>query len=184
MGVCYDQVVMFTLVFDASALISAARFEVLGVPILDHILSCSHLLIPRAVKIEVVDAGLKRGYPDALLLQERINSSEIGVIETQSAAGAFQTVLDDYGIEVGDKDLLLACRQFSDYDFVVVDDRLLYIILNRFDMRPRFLPDVPVWLARQGCWSEELAGKVLNAIRSRYRSGFITHSLEQLKGNL
>jgi hypothetical protein len=175
---------MLKLIFDASALITAARFEVDGTPILDHIFPGAHLWVPAAVKMETVDTGLELGYTDANLLQQRINSGKIQVVSTTPEVGAFQVVLDDYGIEAGDKDLLWACQQFLDYDFVVVDDRLLYIILSRFAMRPCFLPDLLVWLTRQGSWHEELARKALNAIRPRYRLGFITHSLEQLKGNL
>jgi len=172
------------LVFDASALIAAARFEIGRTPILDHILPHGCLLIPETVRAEVVDAGLRGRYPDAVLLSERIKSGAIQVMTTSPEAGAFRAVLDDYDIEAGDKDLLWLCRQSSDYEFAVVDDRLLYIILNRFEMRPRFLPDVMVWLAQQGDWSEDLARQALEAVRPRYRSGFITHSLEQLKGSL
>lgn len=175
---------MLKLVFDASALITAARFEVDGTPILDQILLGAHLWIPAMVKRETVDTGLEQGYTDAFLLQQRIRSGEIQVVNTSPEVSAFQVVLDDYGIEAGDKDLLWACRQFLDYDFVVVDDRLLYIILNRFGMHPCFLPDVLVSLAHRGRWSAELARKALDEIRPRYRLGFITHSLEQLKGNL
>jgi len=171
-------------VFDASALISAARFEIAGTPILDHILPHCRLIIPETVKLEVVDAGLSGGYSDATLLAERIDSAAIRVITTQPDVGPFQMILDDYGIEAGDKDLLRLCRQSPSYRFAVVDDRLLYIILNRFEMRPRFLPDVMVWLAQHGDWSEDLARRALDAVRARYRSGFITHSLEQLKGSV
>jgi hypothetical protein len=172
------------LVFDASALITAARFEVNGISILDHILSHCRILIPETVRTEVVDAGLQGGYADAILLSERINSGVIQVAMTQPKASAFQRVLDDYGIEAGDKDLLWLCRQLSNYEFAVVDDRLLYVILNRFEMRPRFLLDVMVWLAKRGDWPEDLARQALEVVRLRYRSGFITHSLEQLKGSV
>ena len=54
---------MLTFIFDASALIAAARFDVRGTPILDHILSCSHPSIPTTVKTQYrktnpVDLGL------------------------------------------------------------------------------------------------------------------------------
>jgi len=173
-----------TFVFDASALITAARYEIAGMSILDHILRHCHLLVPETVKLEVVDAGLSGGYADATLLAGCIDSGAIRVITTQPEAGSFQMILDDYGIEAGDKDLLWLCRQSPTYRFSVVDDRLLYIILNRFEMRPRFLPDVMIWFVQQGDWPEDLARRALNAVRARYRSGFITHSLEQLKGSV
>ncbi len=173
-----------TLVFDARALIAAARFELQKIPILDYILPHCRLISPETVKVEAVDAGLQGNYPDAVLLAERVKSGAIQVMTTKPEAGVFQTILDDYGIEAGDKDLLWLCHQLSSYEFTVTDDRLLYIILNRFGMRPRFLPDVIVWLAQQGNLSQYLARQALEAVRPRYRSGFITHSLEQLKGSL
>ena len=173
-----------TLVFDASALIASARFKVQGASILDHILSHCQALAPEVVKEEVIDAGLKRGYDDAVLLAERVKSGAIQIMTTAPEKSAFQRVIDDYGIEAGDKDLLWLCRQTPDYQFTVVDDRLLYIILNRFEMRPRFLPDILLWLVQKGYWSENLAFQALETMRPRYRLGFISHSLEILKGSL
>lgn len=134
--------------------------------------------------MEVIDNGLQGGYADAILLDQRVKSGEIRIIPTKPKANVFQSVLDDYGIEAGDKDLLWLCRQMKDYEFVVVDDRLLYIVLNRFQMQPRFLPDVLVWFAQRGSWSVEFTRQALNAVRPRYRRGFITHSLALMEGNL
>jgi len=67
---------------------------------------------------------------------------------------------------------------------VVVDDRLLYLILHRFAMRPIFLPDLIVVMAEEGAITEEIGEQLLEAIRSRYRTGFIEHSLLMLKGVL
>ena len=181
---CYDDDMKATFVFDARALITTARFEIVGTPILDHIIACCQLVISQTVKIEVVDAGLQGGYADAVLLDAQIGSGAIEVMTTQPNPGAFQTVLDDYGIEAGDKDLLWLCRQIQGYESAIVDDRLLYIVLSRFQMRPRFLPDLVVWLVQQGHWTVDLAREALNVTRPRYRTGFITHSLEQLKGSL
>ena len=83
-----------TLVFDASALITAARFEVEGTTILDHILPHYRVVIPETVKVEVVDAGLQGHYADAVLLAERVKTGVLQVITTHLAAGTFQTVLD------------------------------------------------------------------------------------------
>ena len=70
------------------------------------------------------------------------------------------------------------------YDYVVVDDRLLYLILHRFAMRPIFLPDLIVAMANERAITEEIGEQLLEAIRPRYRNGFIEHSLLMLKGVL
>ena len=172
------------LIFDASSLIAAVRFEVEGHPILDHILAKCQIFIPEAVKIEAIDEGLRGGYPDAVLLDRRVKSGSLNVIGTTPTQPNLESVIDDYGLEEGDKAFLRLCRERENYLWAVVDDRLLYIVLNRFDLRPRFLPDVIEWLVTEKMWSLELGEATLKAIRPRYRVGFISHSLERINGRL
>ena len=172
------------LIFDASSLIAAVRFEVDGQPVLDHVLAKCQVLIPEVVKIEAIDEGLRGGYPDAAILDQRVKSGDLKVIGPASAQPNLESVLDDYGLEEGDKALLRLCRNREKYLWAVVDDRLLYIVLNRFVLRPRFLPDVIEWLVNEKLWTLELGETALKAIRPRYRAGFISHSLERINGRL
>jgi hypothetical protein len=171
------------LVFDASSLITATRFEVKGRPILDYILNKYHVVIPEAVKVEVVDEGLRGGYPDAVILNERVNAAKITVLAAV-AHPDLEVVLTDYGLEKGDRALLQICRARDKHLWAVTDDRLLYIVLNRFGLRPCFLPDVLEWLVAEKIWTLALGETALQAIQSRYRLGFIRHSLERMNGRL
>jgi len=172
------------LIFDSSSLITAAQFDVAGRLLIGFIADYAQLIIPEGVKVEVVDLGLQAGYSDALELDRLIKAGSITVKKAQPADPPFETVAAAYDVEPGDVEILRLCRHTSDYNYVVVDDRLLYLILHRFAMRPIFLPDLIVAMAKDGAITEDIGEQLLEAIRSRYRTGFIEHSLQMLKGVL
>jgi hypothetical protein len=116
------------------------------------------------------------------VLDSLVKLGTIDVEATQSPSAVFELVIDAYGVEEGDKAVPKLCRQEDQYAFVVVDDRLLYIVLHRFAMRPLFLPDLIVMMWEQNAVSVKLAEEMLDAIKSRYRQGFIEHSIQKLKG--
>ncbi len=127
---------------------------------------------------------MQAGYPDALELDRLIKAGTITIEKAQPADPPFETVVAAYDVEPGDVEILRLCRHTSDYDCVVVDDRLLYLILHRFAMRPIFLPDLIVAIAKEGAITEDIGQQLLEGIRSRYRTGFIEHSVQMLKGVL
>jgi len=172
------------LLFDTSSLITAAQFGVGGRLLIEFIADYAQIIIPEGVKAEAVDIGLQAGYSDALELDRFIKAGAITVAKAQLADPPFEAVVAAYDVEPGDVEILRLCRLTSDYDHVVVDDRLLYLILHRFAMRPIFLPDLIVVMAEEGAITEEIGEQLLEAIRSRYRTGFIEHSLLMLKGVL
>jgi len=152
--------------------------------LIEFIADYAQVIISEAVKVEAVDLGLRTGYSDALELGRLIKVGLITVEKVQPADAPFETVVAAYDVEPGDVEILRLCRHTSDYDYVVVDDRLLYLILHRFAMRPIFLPDLILAIAKDGAITEDIGTQLLEAIRSRYRTGFIEHSLQVLKGVL
>jgi hypothetical protein len=172
------------LIFDASSLITAAQFGVGGRLAIEFVAGYVQVIIPEGVKAEAVDFGLQAGYSDALELDRLIKAGAITVEKAQPVDPPFETVVAAYDVEPGDVEILRLCRRASDYDYVVVDDRLLYLILHRFAMRPIFLPDLIVAMAKERAITEDIGEQLLEAIRSRYRTGFIEHSLQVLKGVL
>jgi hypothetical protein len=172
------------LIFDASSLITAAQFGVGGRFLIEFITDYAQVIIPEGVKAEAVDVSLQAGYPDALELDRLIKAGTITIEKAQPADPPFETVVAAYDVEPGDVEILRLCRHTSDYDCVVVDDRLLYLILHRFAMRPIFLPDLIVAIAKEGAITEDIGQQLLEGIRSRYRTGFIEHSVQMLKGVL
>ncbi|HDN79192.1 MAG TPA: hypothetical protein ENG33_01845 [Chloroflexi bacterium] len=131
-----------------------------------------------------MDSGLQAGYPDALELERLLRSGAITVEKAQPADPPFEMVVAAYGVEPGDAEILRLCSNIPEYDYVVVDDRLLYLILHRFSMRPVFLPDLIVALVRNGAITQEMGEKLLQIMRPRYRAGFIEHAIQMLKGVL
>lgn len=51
-------------------------------------------------------------------------------------------------------------------------------------MRPLFLPDLIVMMAQDKAVTATQAEQMLDAIKPRYRSGFIEHARQTLKGAL
>lgn len=172
------------LIFDASSLIAGAQFSVANQLIIQYVLGYAEVVIAEGVKDEAIDQGLQAGYPDAQALAGLVKAGAIKVEATQPADAVFEQVIDAYGVENGDKEVLRLCRQTPDYDHVIVDDRLLYLIIHRFNMRPLFLPDLIVMMAREKAVTETRAEQMLGAIKPRYRSGFIEHARQMLKGAL
>jgi hypothetical protein len=81
------------LIFDASSLITSARFEVNGQPILDCILDKYHVVVPEAVKVEVIDEGLRGGYSDAIVLNERVQAAKITVLTPTAGQANLEAIL-------------------------------------------------------------------------------------------
>lgn len=171
------------LIFDSSSLITAALFKVEGRLVIEFVADWALLIIPESVKRETIDFGLQAGYRDAFELNRLVENRTILIGSSLSSVDSpFEEVITAYEIEPGDMELLRLCRSSPDYDFVIIDDRLLYLIFHRFKMRPMFLPDLIVYMAQEKALSEKIAECILKSIYPRYRRGFIEHSLYVLKG--
>jgi hypothetical protein len=69
--------------WDATSLITCAKFQVDGRLVLDYVLDAATILIATEVERETVEAGLAGGYPDAVEIKRRI---DLGRIELGAAA--------------------------------------------------------------------------------------------------
>jgi len=69
--------------WDATSLITCAKFQVNGRLVLDYVLNAAKIVIVTEVRQETVDAGMTGGYPDAMEIKMRIDS---GRIEVRTAA--------------------------------------------------------------------------------------------------
>lgn len=88
-------------------------------------------------------------------------------------------ILDDYGVRRGDRDFIHLAQQIP-CDYIVTDDYLLLLICHRFGLPVKMFPDLIELLAQQSMWSKDQARKTLDAIRVRYKRGFIEHSLRRI----
>jgi hypothetical protein len=168
--------------WDATSLITCAKFQLDGRLILDFMLDLAHLVITREVRQETVDAGLAGGYPDAVAIQERIDAGRIEVRTVSRTSTPFEEVLDLYGLEEGDKAVVRMALQAADVVATVTDDRLLSIVLHRCGHQALFLPDfIEKAVAEQVC-DATTGQQLLLAVRPRLHRGFVEHSLRRLEG--
>ena len=168
---------MLTVVFDASPLITACKFETQGKLVIDHLLSGSQIVIAPSVEEEV--AVLGAGYPDGVIAGERIAQGDIWVVPVADRRWAQQ--LAAYVLGDGERDSIELCGQVEGVEALVTDDYLAFVAATRLDLKAWMLPDLVVELARRGSLTVRVAAAILETVRYRYRVGVIEHSLAQLE---
>jgi len=111
--------------WDATSLITCAKFQIGNRLVLDYMLDAGSAVISRQVQQETVDAGLVGGYPDAVMIKERIDAGHIEIRTVGRMSAPFEEVLDLYGLQEGDKAVVRLALQSADVVATVTDDRLL-----------------------------------------------------------
>lgn len=164
------------LVLDSSSLITAAKFTVAGLTVAEHIAQLCELVIVSSVRDEVIVAGA--AYPDAARVRQMITNGQI-TVEAFLASGT--TVLDNYKFGQGEKDSIIMALTLPDVDYLVVDERLAFIVSDRMTVPKILLADLLVELVWKGLMASELAEKILKTIEPRYAQGFIPHTLKILE---
>ena len=165
------------LVVDSASLITAAKFAVDGRTVAEHIVDRCQVIIVPAVHNEVFLAG--GVHPDAAQVQAMVAGGRIKV-EAPSASGV--TVLDSYKLGRGEKESIILALTRLDVDYLVVDDRLAFIVSDRMTVPKILLADLLVELVWKRIMERELSEQMLKAIEPRYASGFIPHTLRILEG--
>jgi hypothetical protein len=168
--------------WDATSLITCAKFQLEGRLILDYVLDVARIVITREVQQETVEAGLAGGYPDAVAIQERIAAGRIEVRTVARTSTRFEEVLDLYGLQEGDKAVVCLALTAADVTATVTDDRLLYIVLHRCGHQALFLPDFIEKTVADHLCDATTGQQLLLAISPRLQRGFVEHSLSRLEG--
>lgn len=167
--------------WDATSLITCAKFEVEGRLVLDYALAAERIVMTGEVRQETVDAGMARGYPDAVAIKERIDSGQIDVRTVEQMTAPFEEVLDLYGLQDADKAVVRLALQSEDVEATVTDDRLLYVVLRRCGHQALFLPDF-IEKSVGSVYDTATGQQLLLAVRPRLHVGFVEHSLRRLEG--
>lgn len=168
--------------WDATSLITCAKFQVDGRLVLDYALDVGPIVISTEVQQETVLAGLALGYPDAVEIKARIDSGRISVRAAARLSVPFEEVLDLYGLHEGDKAVVRLSLLFNDVSATITDDRLLYVVLRRCGRSALFLPDFVEKGVGEGVFDAATGRKLLLAVRPRLPRGFVEHSLRRLEG--
>jgi len=168
---------VLTVVFDASPLITACKFESQAKLVIDHLLPECCIMISSSVEEEV--AVLGAGYPDGVVAGERIVQ---GVIRVEPvAARKWARHLADYALGDGEKNSIELCGQVEEMEARVTDDYLAFVAATRLGLKAWMLPDLVLELAKRGSLTIEVAEAILKVIRPRYRVGVIEYSLVRLQ---
>ena len=168
--------------WDATSLITCAKFQLEDRLILDHALDVAKIVITEEVRQETVDAGLAGGYPDAVAIKELVDAGRIEVRTVAQMSVPFEEVLDLYGLQEGDKAVVRLALQAVDVEATVTDDRLLYVVLRRCGHQALFLPDLIEKAVADGSCDTATGQQLLLAVRPRLHTGFVEHSLRRLEG--
>src|SRR5438093_7387317 len=118
------------LQWDATSLITCAKFQVDGRLVLDYALNTAKIVITHEVQQETVEAGLAGGYPDAVEIKSRIDTGQIEVRTAAPLSAPFEEVLDLYGLQQGAKAVVRLALQTAEVEATVTDDRLLWVVLR------------------------------------------------------
>jgi hypothetical protein len=168
--------------WDATSLITCAKFQIGGRLVLDYALDVVKIVMTREIQQETVDAGLARGYPDAVAIRDRIDVGHIEVRAATQMSAPFEEVLDLYGLQEGDKAVVRMALQSTDVEATVTDDRLLYVVLRRCGHQALFLPDFIEKAVADDIYDATTGQQLLLAVRPRLHVGFVEHSLRRLEG--
>ncbi len=80
-------------VWDATSLITCAKFQVDGRLVLDWMLDAGKMVIAETIRQEAVDAGLAGGYPDAVEIKARLDAGVIEVRDPTLLSAPFEELL-------------------------------------------------------------------------------------------
>jgi predicted nucleic acid-binding protein len=165
------------IIIDSASLITAAKFSVDGRTVIEHIADrCQAIIVP-AVHSEVILAGAV--HADAAHIQAMVVDGRITV---EAPTSPTATVLDRYKLGRGEKESIILALSRPHMDYLVVDDRLAFIVSDRMTVPKILLADLLVQLVWKGLLDRELSEKMLKAIEPRYAPGFIPHTLKMLEG--
>lgn len=164
---------MVKAVFDTGPLITCCKFYVQGKPIIDYILESCRITVPSVVQEELIIE--KDRYADAIVAEERVKG---GRIEVRNVELPLDNVLNYYGLGAGEKEAIALSREMEEeIDFLVIDDKLGYIVCDRLEVSKVFFLDLVLKLVEGQQMPHELAKQIIEAVSPRYSEGLVRHTL-------
>lgn len=147
-------------------------------PIIDWLLDNNcRILVPRIVEREIL-AGQGK-YSDAKIAAERLKVNEIEVFDVSDSSSS---VLSAYGLGSGEQGvMLLAFSIKSMIDYVILDDKLAYIVSDRVLLPKLFLLDLILEMAFRDILTADLVKEICHSVSPRYSQGMIEHTLLMLE---
>jgi len=120
--------------------------------------------IPKEVKVEVVDRGKEKKYPDAYVIEEAFNEGWITVDKlTRNNEEKANILREATGIDLGEAEAILLTRQKAE-ETVLMDQADARTVARQFGLKPRGTLHLITLSARRGMLSRKDAKEVLSKL--------------------
>jgi predicted nucleic acid-binding protein len=87
-----------------------------------------------------------------------------------------------YGLGRGEQAAMaLAFILKTEIDYVVLDEKLAYIVCDRLNLPKLFFLDLVLKLVEHGTLSKEIGREIIQVVTPRYSTGMVAHSLQILE---
>jgi len=123
-----------------------------------------HIQVPNEVKVEVIDRGKEKRYPDASIIEEAFNDGWITVGNlTRDNEKKARIIIEATGIDLGEAEAILLARQKAEKT-ILMDQAHARTVARQFELKPRGTLSLIFVSARRGILSKEDAKEDLSRL--------------------
>jgi len=120
--------------------------------------------VPNEVKVEVIDRGKDKNYPDAYLIEEAFNESWITIGNLmRNNERKVGILIEATGIDLGEAEAILLTRQKAE-EIILMDQAHARTVARQFGLKPKGTLYLIVVSARRGMLSKQDAKEDLSRL--------------------
>jgi len=148
------------VVSDATPLIYLARIG--RIQLLKNLFQ--HIQVPEEVKVEVIDRGKEKNYPDAYIIEEAFDDGWVTIGNlTRNNEKRARILMEATGIDLGEAQAILLTRQKAE-ETILMDQAHARTVARQFGLKSRGTLYLIVVSARTGMLSKEDAKENLSKL--------------------
>jgi len=148
------------VVSDATPLIYVARIG--RIQLLKNLFQ--HIQVPEEVKVEVIDRGKEKNYPDAHIIEEAFDDGWVTIGNlTRNNEKRARILMEATGIDLGEAQAILLTRQKAE-ETILMDQAHARTVARQFGLKSRGTLYLIVVSARTGMLSKEDAKENLSKL--------------------
>ena len=123
-----------------------------------------HIQVPNEVKVEVVDRGKEKNYPDAYVIEEAFNEGWITLGNlTRNNEKKASILVEAAGIDIGEAEAIMLTRQKAE-ETILMDQAHARTVARQFGLKPKGTLYLIVVSARRGMLSKQDAKEDLSRL--------------------
>jgi predicted nucleic acid-binding protein len=172
-----DIVASPVFVFDSSPLVAGCQFSIDSISVAALAIAGVRVQIPPAVYDEVITRGGVR--PDALEAARLVREGQISLVDAASLGEELEDI-HHYRLGRGEREALTLTAHMAPDAVLVTDDFLAFVVAHRLGLPVIVFLDFIVGRVQRGELGMAEAGRMIQAVSSRYPQGFVPHSLALL----